>query len=245
MKRVGSAKLYVSVSLLLPAACLFIWRTAWWPIVVFVVWSAITIVLWVHSERKEQRDRQARLGHALQTSAIRTLNHHRHDWMNDLQVLYGYIRMNKQDKAVQCVEGIRERMIAESRIAKLGVPSLVTYLQSFRTMTHSMQLHVVIDGELDMEEIPIDKNGVAETLIDIMNVYRFGMKQSTGEPAKLTLQMARDNKSLHAVFFYDGEWNDIEDSMHKIKQRLKNSPLQPISSEQSLAELPLKAELRG
>jgi len=245
MNRIGSAKYIASISLLLPYISLFIWRTAWWPIVAAAAWTAFTIAMWVHSERKEQRIRLERVERALQTVSIRTINHHRHDWMNDLQVLYGYIRMNKQERIVQYIEGIRERMAAESRIAKLGVPSLVTYLQSFRTMTHSLQLSVVIDGELDLEEIPIDREGVAHTLIDLMNMYRSGMKHGAGEPAKLTLELYRDDKSLHAVFCYDGEWNDIGETMHKIKQRLRNSPLQPISSEQSLAELPLKAELRG
>ncbi|WP_127529699.1 Spo0B domain-containing protein [Paenibacillus kobensis] len=245
MNRIGSAKYIVSISLLLPFIALFIWETAWWPIVAAAVWTALTIAVWIQSERKEQRIKLQRVERALQTVSIRTINHHRHDWMNDLQVLYGYIRMNKQERIVQYIEGIRERMAAESQIAKLGVPSLVTYLQSFRTMTHSVQLSVVIDGELDLEEIPIDREGVAAALIDLMNMYRSGIKQGTGEPAKLKLQLYRDDKSLHAVFFYDGEWNDIGDTMHKIKQRLRNSPLQPISSEQSLAELPLKAELRG
>ncbi|MFD2880227.1 Spo0B domain-containing protein [Paenibacillus rhizoplanae] len=66
----------------------------------------------------------------LQQAANRTLNHHRHDWMNDLQVLYGYIQLGKPDKSVQCVERIKERIALDSRIAKLGVPSLVFYLQS-------------------------------------------------------------------------------------------------------------------
>ncbi|WP_127569879.1 Spo0B domain-containing protein [Paenibacillus xylaniclasticus] len=245
MNRIGSAKYIVSISLLLPFISLFVWRNAWWPIVTAALWTFITIVVWVYSERKEQRIRLQRVERALQIASIRTINHHRHDWMNDLQVLYGYIRMNKQERIVQYIEGNRERMAAESRIAKLGVPSLVTYLQSFRTMTHSVQLSVDIDGDLDLEELPIDREGVALTLIDLLNMYRSGIKQGTGEPAKLTLRLYRDDKSLHAVFFCDGEWNDIGDSMHKIKQRLRNSPLQPISSEQSLAELPLKAELRG
>lgn len=245
MNRVGSAKLYTSISLLLPAASLFVWRAEWWPVVAFVLWSALTIVVWVWSERKEQRTRLIRIERACQTASIRTLNHHRHDWMNDLQVLFGYIRMNKQERAVQYIEGIRERMAAESRIARLGEPSLITYLQSFRTMTHSMQLIVDIDGELDLGEIPIDKEAIADTLIDLMNMYRSGMKQGTGEPAKLRLKLFRDDRALHAVLLYDGEWNDIGQTMHTIKQRLRNAPLQPTSSEPSLAELPLKAELQG
>jgi hypothetical protein len=245
MNRIGSAKLYVSASLLLPIACLFIWDEAWWPLLTFVAWSVMVLVVWIRLERKEYRRRQSTIERAIQTAAIRTLNHHRHDWMNELQVLYGYIRMNKQERVVQYVERVRDRMAVESRIAKLGVPALVMYLQSFRTMTNSLQLIVDIDGDLDIEEIPIDKEAVAAALIDLMNIYRSGVKPSSGDAAPFTLRLSRDDKALYAALCYDGEWNDIDSSMHKIKQRLKNSPLQPIGSEQSPGELLLKAELRG
>ena len=63
----------------------------------------------------------------VEQTAIQMLNHHRHDWMNELQILYGYIQLGKLDKTVGSVERIKDRMATESRISKLGIPSLVLF----------------------------------------------------------------------------------------------------------------------
>ena len=109
MNRYRMAKIYGAVSVALPAAAAWIWREAWWPHLIFLVWTAAAAALWIAADRRERETGHERMMRTLQWTAIRTLNHHRHDWMNDLQVLYGYIRMNKPDKSVECVENIRDR----------------------------------------------------------------------------------------------------------------------------------------
>lgn len=77
---------------------------------------------------REERMRRKRVERSLATSVLELMNHQRHDWMNDLQLVYGYVRLKKFDKLPECVETIKERMAEESRIAKLGVPELVMFL---------------------------------------------------------------------------------------------------------------------
>ncbi|QYR23392.1 Spo0B domain-containing protein [Paenibacillus sp. sptzw28] len=225
MNRFRTTKQYGAVSVLLPAAAAFIWRSEFWFFAVFTVWIIAAAALWVWCERKEQAVRMARTIHALQTVSVQTLNHHRHDWMNDLQVLYGYIRMQKADKTVQYVEQIRERMMTESKIAKLGIPSLVTFLQSFRTLTHSVELDIEIDGDLNIAELPINGERAAETVVEIINAYRFAVKQGTGEAAKLLLDLSYDEKTMTVSFHYDGGLKDMNEWKQKCKRALKGSPL--------------------
>ena len=187
MNRSRMTKHYAALSILMPIAAVLIWRSELWLLLIFMGWTVLAALFWIWCERKEHSWRMERSLNTLQTASIRTLNHHRHDWMNDLQVLFGYIRMNKADKSVQYIEQIRDRMIVESKISKLGIPSLVTFMQSFRTMTHSLQLEVIVEDELNIAELPIDGELAAETIVELMNAYRFAVKPGMGEAAKLTV----------------------------------------------------------
>ncbi|MFC5650096.1 Spo0B domain-containing protein [Paenibacillus solisilvae] len=243
MNRLRLTKLYAAASALLPAAAVLIWQSELWLLAVFVAWIVIAALIWVWCERKEYEWRMARSIHALQSASIRTLNHHRHDWMNDLQVLYGYIRMNKADKTVQYVEQIRDRMMTESKIAKLGIPSLVTFMQSFRTLTHTLQFEVGIEGELNLSELPFDGDQAAETIVEFINAYRFSAKPSMGEAAKLTVDLAQEEKALSVSFRYEGSLNDMSEWKQKCKRALEGSPLKPVDPNISPERTVLQAQL--
>ena len=88
-----SARHYAALSVLLPLMASLIWSNYLWLHIVFIVWIAAASAFWIYSERKQHEEKQKRMIQALKLSAVRTLNHHRHDWMNDLQVLYGYARL--------------------------------------------------------------------------------------------------------------------------------------------------------
>ncbi|MFX3634896.1 MAG: Spo0B domain-containing protein [Candidatus Pristimantibacillus sp.] len=244
MDRIKTAKQSAAASIVLPCAAVLIWPSSVWLLALFLVWLTTAAAVWIWAERREHAERLARTVHTMQASGIRTLNHHRHDWMNDLQVIYGYIRMNKPDKAVEYVDKIRERMIAESQIAKLGVPSLVSYIQSFRTLTNSLQLHVKIAQDINLNELPIDSLNVAETLMQIINTYRFAVKTGYGDPASLTMEMTTDGQVLFAAFYYQGELTDEQQLTDKLKQQLEGAPLQPVDLDRPQETILLKSKMR-
>lgn len=245
MNRYRMAKIYGAASVVLPAAAVWFWRTEWWAHLVFLVWIAAAALLWVLVERKERETGHERTLRTLQWTAIRTLNHHRHDWMNDLQVLYGYIRMNKPDKSAECVEKIRQRMQQESRIAKLGVPSLILYAQSFRTSPGPIALHLELPNELNLAELPFDAEAAAAALIDVINVYRYGAKPGAEEPPQLTVRLDREEARLKAMLKFEGEFIQAKEAHDKIRRRLKRSPFRAERLEPELTEVLLAADLGG
>ncbi|GGD54662.1 Spo0B domain-containing protein [Paenibacillus nasutitermitis] len=243
MSRYKLIRICAAASLLFPAAAVLIWRSELWLLACFVVWFLAAGLLWLWCDRKEQACREARLIRELQTLSISTLNHHRHDWMNDLQVLYGYIRMKKAEKAAECVEQIRERMMIESKIAKLGVPSLVVYLQSFRTRMHAVELDLEIDGDLNLAERGLDGQRAARTLQDILDAYRHAVATGSGEVAKLMVDLSLNENTMTASFHYDGGMNDKEEWKHKCKRAIINSPLKAAGTDVEPDNLTLHAEL--
>lgn len=108
----------------LPVAWM-VWKPSLAAGAVTAIWAAAASVGAAWLVLRSEKRRQQAIVRNMEHASIRMLNHHRHDWMNELQILYGYIQLGKLDKSVACVERIKERMALESKISKLGIPSLV------------------------------------------------------------------------------------------------------------------------
>ncbi|WP_341480135.1 Spo0B domain-containing protein [Paenibacillus dendrobii] len=191
-----------------------------------LIWS-IVLVLWVAAvlaggykviARRRDQEQQALL-RSFEEAAIRTLNHHRHDWMNDLQILYGYIQLGKIDKAVQCVERIKERMNQESKISKLGIPSLVFYLQSFRTSNSNLELEIAVDQDMQLDKLnPQVGTELAAVIMQTVRAYQYSGKVSWGDTRKLLLSLRQDGSEIIVSFEGDGSMGDPE----ILKQQIYN-----------------------
>jgi stage 0 sporulation protein B (sporulation initiation phosphotransferase) len=243
MSRSRTMRYYAAASAVIPAAAVFLWNERLWVHAAFLVWLLLAAVVWIAEERKEQALRSKHSIQAMQISALRMLDHHRHDWMNDLQVLYGYIRLGKPDKTVQSVERIRERMAQESKIAKLGSPSLILFIQSFRTITSSLQLNVSVEGEVVLASLPAGGETTSETLIDLIHAYRMAAKPGTGDAAKLDVAFKGLADKLRVSFHYEGELTGSEELRGKIMERLKGSALHQINLDPGMKLLEMQIEL--
>ncbi|WP_256252778.1 Spo0B domain-containing protein [Paenibacillus sp. UNC496MF] len=214
-----------------------------WLIAIFLAWTACAAVLWNRSLAAEQAGRRKDAERAIQRAAIATLNHHRHDWMNDLQIVYGYIRMGKTDKTIQCVEQIRERMQTESKIAKLGVPALVLFLQSFRTTTNAMVIDMDIDGEVNLAELFPNGERAAHAIIELIRAYREAAASNGGEPAKLLVDLSAEEDKLMLSFYFDGELASGEAWKKNCELALKGAPLEATEWDPDKGTLMLEAQL--
>lgn len=169
---------------------------------------------------KKQADAERRqLLESVQRTATATLGHHRHDWMNELQILYGYIQLGKYDKLAACVERIKERMAADSKVSRLGIPALVFYLQSFREMNGSVQLEVCIQDDLQLGELLTaeDAEKFTDAIIEAIRAYQYTGRSSWGEILQLRLSMYREGGEVLAVFEREGS---VSNNAEKLRHQL-------------------------
>ncbi len=78
-------------------------------------------------EEKWSRELRQQEQHAHQ-KLIQVVNRLRHDWMNDTQILFGYIQLKKFDNLQPYMEKIKMTMQQESNLSKLGIPSFIAFL---------------------------------------------------------------------------------------------------------------------
>ncbi len=232
-----------ALSVLLPAASIFIWPAHLWIYIIFIIWATAAAWFWIYSERKQHKRSMTEAILQAQSTTVGILNHHRHDWMNDLQVLFGYAKMQKIDRLLEYMEKVKDKMTAESGIAKLGVPALVYYLQSFRTLTNMVELNVIIDGPIHLNELELDAKRTSNLLIGIMDAYRIFVKPEYMYNAQLDLHLYKDEQKLYASFHYDGELSNEEEWKKTIEKLLQDTAMQTTGSIVECQDLLLAVEL--
>ncbi len=200
---------------------LVIWYPALIWYILLTLWVATVLWVVITSIHRQNESEQRLVIQSIEQTAIKTLNHHRHDWMNDLQILYGYIQLGKHDKTIDCVGRIKERIYLDGKIAKLGIPSLVFYLQSFRTIGSNVELEINIADELQLSGRmkQEDTEKWVSAIVEAIRAYQYGERSSWGETRKLTLSFYEEDGEVVALF--EGEDSHV-DPEEVLQQQIHN-----------------------
>lgn len=139
---------------------------------------------------------------------IRTINQYRHDWMNDLQVMSGYLQLGKYDELRRFIEKVKDKSCVESNTAKLGVTSLVAYFQSFRAEHHSLTLEIELERELNLAALPLDAERVGELIQDVTELIHSHAAIAEAEPNTLSIGFDAEETGLLLDFVYSGTYRE-------------------------------------
>ncbi|MFD2612580.1 Spo0B domain-containing protein [Paenibacillus gansuensis] len=164
---------------------------------------------WARSMRRSQEQDMDRQRNGDRGLFLRTMNHHRHDWMNDLQVLYGYIRLRKYDNLPDFLDKIKDKMHKESQVSKLGLPSLVLYLHSYRTNGGTMELDVEAAEPLDLSLLPIPLTESAEWLQEMIEWLGQHSLPDEEYIHKLTVSFHKEEQALTVCFDLEGRLDEV------------------------------------
>lgn len=83
---------------------------------------------------------------------IRALQHARHDWMNHIQLIKGYIALGKIEEAERVIEQAVIQAKQEAHLCNLSLPVFAKTLITFNWETHSFQLeYEVLDTDIRTE----------------------------------------------------------------------------------------------
>lgn len=216
-----------------------IWYPALLWYIVLTLWMATVLWIVITTIHRQYEKEQQLVIQSLEQTALKTLNHHRHDWMNDLQILYGYIQLGKHDKLLDCVGRIKERMLIEGKIAKLGIPSLVFYLQSFRTTGSNVELEVNIADDLHLSGRlkQDDTENWVSAIVEAIRSYQYGELASLGESRKLTLSLYEEDGEVIAFFEGEGPNGELKVPQQQINNVVRSQEVrteQIYSSQTSL-----------
>ncbi|WJH32551.1 Spo0B domain-containing protein [Paenibacillus sp. CC-CFT747] len=140
-----------------------------WPYrVILALLGLLGLLGWRRSVQEQGKHREAAENNRL----IKAMNEYRHDWMNDFQVLFGYIRLKKYDKLLDYMDKINADAYRESYVSKLGLPSLIVYFYSYRTDKKAMELEIEIEREIVLTKLPLDSEKAGELIRRTVELFR-------------------------------------------------------------------------
>ncbi|MEX2461508.1 MAG: Spo0B domain-containing protein [Paenibacillaceae bacterium] len=196
----------ITVVVVLVSLLLLIWTapTTWIAIglAILGVLACVGIFLSINMERKQQEA-------ANQRQMIELISHYRHDWMNDLQLLFGYVSLKKYDKLDDCMDKIRSKALQESGIAKLGIPSLVAFFISFRLYYNALALELEAEEDINLASLPLDQEKVSRLVQMTVKLFHAHAIPSIEEPNVLSVQFDLESGALLFDLIYQGGYDEL------------------------------------
>lgn len=78
---------------------------------------------------------------------IQLLRHQRHELMNDIQIIHGYVSMGKMEKVEEKLNAVIDNFHQERRLMNLNVPNFTLWLMQFNAMHSNIRLGYCIHIE--------------------------------------------------------------------------------------------------
>jgi stage 0 sporulation protein B (sporulation initiation phosphotransferase) len=86
-------------------------------------------------------------------TVVEVLRHARHDWMNDMQLVKGFLALNKIDEAARTADHIIVKAVQEAKLCNLGMPGMAEMFITFNWESHKFLLEFEIDDEMVFEKV--------------------------------------------------------------------------------------------
>ena len=136
---------------------------------------------------------------------IQILQCYRHDLMNDLQVIQGYLSMDKIDKVKTKVNDTIESYNEERKLVSLNTPEFILWVIQFNHLYDNIRLTYQINIE-NMNLLAIDTLLVNQCKQIIKRIGELGVKAELYE-VKLQLNL-QSNSEVFIVISVDGVFDD-------------------------------------
>jgi stage 0 sporulation protein B (sporulation initiation phosphotransferase) len=181
---------------------------------------------------------------------IDTLSHARHDWLNDLQLIIGYVQLRKYDKLAGCVEMLKRRLTEEGRVSKLGALGLVELFLTYRTRPRPFRFELRVGDVVDLRnaaDSPDDLETVIRCVLD--GFERAAAQGVRGADNSLCCSFDTDKDDVTVQFTYEGAYaaEALSKAVGDIQKRQRSSHTKFVLEEaygDSQVQLALRVPIR-
>lgn len=147
------------------------------------------------------------------------LHHQRHNWLNDLQLIFGYIKLKKYDRLENYMEKLKRRLEIEGRIASIPYPRLALDLLLFDYSNSLFKLNVELEQRILQRCEQNLLTAVHQELmsrLEIMQRISYATHDMVNE---LTVRIREEHGDLVLILDYVGHYDEA-----KFTQYVANDP---------------------
>lgn len=146
--------------------------------------------------------------------AVEQMRLERHDFMNYIQVVLGYIQINRPKNAIEYISKINAKMINLSKIYNLECPCFAILMQDFISQCNKINIDVDFDTELEYISSEIFSKNIEEeknTFYTIKDLIDKELGQLEEEPKKLYIYLSGKPDDIKLIFsnIEDKDYNNI------------------------------------
>lgn len=141
-----------------------------------------------------------------QTDELLTvLNRQRHDWLNHLQVLLGYLRLGRPEEGEAYLKRVSELAMQESMLARLNCSMLSVFFLTFNALHKDMILEVDVCNHVDLARTALDQETLFRTIAGTVCAVYQRLEQNQFEPASMQLFLLGGEREMRVRFDLAGK----------------------------------------
>lgn len=131
---------------------------------------------------------------------LQVLNQQRHDWLNHVQVLLGYLKMGRPEQGELYLKRVCELACQESMIARINLPSLSVFFLTFNAIHRDLLLEVELENQPDLSKLTVDHEWFAALIMDIVFAIKTYQRKPEYEVNSLLLSFTAGSNQLEISF---------------------------------------------
>ena len=145
---------------------------------------------------------------------IDLLRHYRHDWLNELQLLIGYVQMGKIDKVEEKLKENVSSAQEERMLSNLNVPKTALWMISFNWRYDNFRIKYNV-GTLnkDISEKDKELHNLLEALMQLLTQYGEIMELYQGN-----INIFQEQELVKCMVSFVGTFNESDKLVEQLKQ---------------------------
>lgn len=129
--------------------------------------TIITILSYMYLQKKQYESLLTSIKDLAELN--RTLRSQRHDYLNQMQVVYGLIDMNEYDDAKKYMNSIFKEITKLSKALKTAQPAVNALLQAKMQMAEKQKVDMYLDIKTNLKELEIEPWELCKVLANIID----------------------------------------------------------------------------
>lgn len=213
--------------------------------------ALLFLVVYLHRfasvERSKAQREEAELHH--QQELLHIVHHLRHDWMNDVQIMYSYTQLQKYDKLHTAMDKINMKLQRESLLSKLGDPGIISFIYAYRVNRQApFSLEVELEKEIQLRHVDPSPGLVGTQIKEWILCFGEAALQPNKEELNfLNLEMDVEEGELLLDFIYRGDYEKakLQQILEQKRSRWKETRIEPAEFDDHEAAVTVRLPYRN
>lgn len=155
----------------------------------------------------------------MEEEVVNILRHYRHDLINKLQIVHGYLTMKKYDKLGQTLDELFKELDEERKLLHLGIPQFTLWVVCFNTsysnfrLSYKIHTNTALPKEMDTYAVSVSQS--------IMKILEQCCKPF--ELHEMNLEISEKHSEFLFEFHINGILSDINSLIRNEKDKVRNN----------------------